>query len=560
MAPFEAGGGLVRRVTARLHGAFCELVASCFDLGWGIAQHSWPVTVLWYLCCAPFAELFFYLQCKRYVRVMSEATHATFVSEVDSRESERCWHQMTSEMSPRELATLLRSWFLPVAGPRSAPQLGLTRASVVRFVSWTLFNVHEDTLSPSEEERVHAIVERLEAALGEPLAAGEPSALRAMTYTLEPLAPVWKPLCFYLLLAAAHCALGVLLRLVGFRRCTVAGLRYWHRAAPAQTEFVRPLPPPPPPTVLFHGVGGLLPYVLWIAQLLRTTRGAIFLPLFPCGSLSALPHVALAERPLPPSAMARAVRQMLERHAERQTPRRAVFFAHSLGTAHLAAVLKAEPALAAAVGMADPICFLLAHPDVLYNFLYARPPLTANTFFHWAQYKLATSEPTTQYCFRRAFWWSSYWIHPTDLPCDSFVVLSGRDSVAEPYAVLDNLNTWKPLLAKTGVKMHTKLFDKWRHGWLLWHPSAQYHFILSVQRVALERCELEGPPRGSVSFSHEPPASATEWFSSPPTNFTYATGLLRPSRAMRSFSTDDGTETDSGSVSSALTCTTVVSA
>ena len=61
--------------------------------------------------------------------------------------------------------------------------------------------------------------------------------------------------------------------------------------------------------MLFHGVGGLLPYALLIGQLLRSSKVAIFLPLFPCSSLSAIPALALADRPLPTAAMVAAVRR-----------------------------------------------------------------------------------------------------------------------------------------------------------------------------------------------------------------------------------------------------------
>ena len=42
---------------------------------------------------------------------------------------------------------------------------------------------------------------------------------------------------------------------------------------------------------------------------------------------------------------------------------------------------------------------------------------------------IVSGEPSVQYFFRRAFWWSHAWLHPDDLPCDSLVVLSGFDTV-----------------------------------------------------------------------------------------------------------------------------------
>ena len=85
----SSGASLLCWLPLSLHKFLCELVARCCDFGWGVANYSWPVTLLWYLLCAPFAELFFYLHCKRYLRVKSESPHATFVSEDDSLEAER---------------------------------------------------------------------------------------------------------------------------------------------------------------------------------------------------------------------------------------------------------------------------------------------------------------------------------------------------------------------------------------------------------------------------------------------------------------------------------------
>ena len=85
----SGGARLACWLPLSLHRFFCELVARCCDFGWGVANYSWPVTLLWYLLCAPIAEIFFYLHCKRYLRVKSAAAHATFVSEDDSVEAER---------------------------------------------------------------------------------------------------------------------------------------------------------------------------------------------------------------------------------------------------------------------------------------------------------------------------------------------------------------------------------------------------------------------------------------------------------------------------------------
>eukprot|EP00966_Prymnesium_polylepis_P254367 5878288-Prymnesium_polylepis.1 len=118
-----------------------------------------------------------------------------------------------NEASAGELLALLRGWFLTADGSRSSSQLELRRDDVTTFVSWTMFNAPFSELLSAQRRRVDALLDRMEEELlGRPLAAGATPGLRPMTYTLEPLAPAWKPLLFYLVLQSAHRALGLLLR------------------------------------------------------------------------------------------------------------------------------------------------------------------------------------------------------------------------------------------------------------------------------------------------------------------------------------------------------------
>ena len=99
----------------------------------------------------------------------------------------------------------------------------------------------------------------------------------------------------------------------------------------------------------------------------------------------------------------------------------------------------------------DPICFLLYRRDVLYNFLYRKPPGLAAAlsscfgvagrqwgryFFRWLLHHFLTTCPSIQSCFRREFWWSRHCIfRPAELACSALVVLSGRDAIVPSHAV-----------------------------------------------------------------------------------------------------------------------------
>ena len=71
------------------------------------------------------------------------------------------------------------------------------------------------------------------------------------------------------------------------------------------------------------------------------------------------------------------------------------------------------------------------------------------------------------------------------------------------WQVLDYLSSWQKPLAKAGVKLHTKMYDGWRHGWLMWHPSPQRRLLQSVHRAAVARQHgiKASPARSSGSES-----------------------------------------------------------
>jgi hypothetical protein len=392
------------------------------DIFWALWSRSWPLTLIFYLPFALPLELAFYFHSRRFVRKRSEELHTTFVGEPDAAEALRCWAHILSDRPPAELEELLRGWFLGEGEPR--------RGDYVRLVAFTVYNTTPEQLSTRQRDQVGGLVEAIEVGLARELPAGVGDGVRPMAYSLDALEACAKPLAYYLLLQSAHAVLGVALRLCGFtQRVTTTGrgprVRYWHRAPRGAASA--DAPPSQPPLVLLHGVGGLLPYALLLVQLrLLHSDGHIFVPVFPHCSLAALPALALTKRPPLPHELVHAIREMLSRHAP--TAKGAAFLAHSLGTAALASIVKRAPELALATTFVDPICFELYSRHVLYNFLYARPRFSRRTAQHYAQRKLATEEPSVQDCFRRGFWWSQHWLAPTDLCCDTAVVLSGRDA------------------------------------------------------------------------------------------------------------------------------------
>lgn len=377
----------------------------------------------------------------------------------------RFWHTLLASIAtegPDAAVAMMKTWFGGTWPPRR---------DAIRFIGWTIYNSVD--LDTSQREVAERIASGVESAVGRPWAMPTTEARPVMTYTAEDIADCHRPLIWYLLLQSAHRGVDFLMRHCGFelRHVTDVGtgrhlLSYWCRHA---------LPGASVPVVFLHGVMGFVPYVLTLYQLATSHKGILLLPVFPAACIAAPLRHWHRDAALPVDDLVGALRIMISRHsADGQLPR-AAWFAHSLGTAVLASVLKQAPELAVGAVFSDPICFDLASGDVLRNFLYARPALKLRNWYHLIQVRAAarsgcwlacvvcvgpcapceackvrmargslwakrhrnihtqgifvSGEPSIQFCFRRAFWWSHGWLHPNDLPCDALIVLSGHDTV-----------------------------------------------------------------------------------------------------------------------------------
>jgi hypothetical protein len=468
--PLSALAPLLRRVGRWLEAGF----AACF---------CHPLLALpLYLCTFPVAEIYFYSLGRRFSRRHQRKPHSVY-SAADAREAARYWgtlcdtlvaersvdeslsedsggwfggaegspgrdrrrsRESRSSFEQREgVEAMLRGWFIGDSA------LSPRRDNVEDFLSWAIFNEDSASLDPSARAEVASLLLRCEEAMGRPLPPGREEGLVSMSYTLEQR---WAqdaarqvhrlPLLVYLMLQLGDQALGLFLRGLGYRRLCSGRLEYWCRPAlvPSPSLADDPRPPPPPPMVFLHGVLGLLPYPILLAQLCAHHTGAVLVPVFPHCSLR-LDHLCavLQERTAPHDAseLASAVHRMLARHSPAGQHPRGTFLCHSLGSAHLASLLKRVPELVAGCAFVDPICFLMPDGHVLRNFLYGRREgadwshgsLSPISWFHYAQTRFVCCEPTVQDYFRRCFWWGQCWLHPSEIGCDAIVLLSGHDTV-----------------------------------------------------------------------------------------------------------------------------------
>ena len=369
------------------------------DLYFALFNRAWPLSIASYALFAIPLELAFYCHARRFQHVRSNAPNCMFMGGEDSCEARRCWERVLSEDSPAAIEKGLQSWFI------GKGELGTD--DVATIMSVFIYNCRLESLPGPQREIVNSMVKMVEVVLGRRLPAGRNPSLRCLaTYVFDGLAPCNKPLLYYLYMQTLEGIIWWVYRRMGLElRCTtsspagVQNLEYWYR--PPAESFERPKRLPPPPVVILHGVGGLLPYCVFVLHVAWCTRGAVIVPLFPQCALSQMPAVALANRPPVPRELAAAVREMLAACGARK----AAFIAHSFGTAVLATLLKKSPQTAVACTLVDPICFQLHTSAIVANFLLAEPPLSLKTWVHYAQKQGATRELTLQDAFRRRFWY-----------------------------------------------------------------------------------------------------------------------------------------------------------
>jgi hypothetical protein len=445
-----------------------------------------------YALTAPVAELYFHNLVHRFRERRQRCDHATFARHTDVADSERAW-ELTLGEGAEATHAVLRSFI------QGDPSLPIRRDNLAEFLAWNMYNV---TLAEAEADAAQAaaidrMVLNFESVIG-PLPPGRERRLTCLRYTMDPWPSRWHlPLVVYIVIGALRLLLSVFLAAHGFERREAGRLVYWHRPAPRSTR--RPEPPTPRPLVFMHGVLGLVPYALLLRKVAAKHEGAVAAPIFPhCSVL--LEHICgVAPPPHDSDALVADLRLMVTQVASPRAspaqpgPPAATFAAHSLGTAFLSLLVRRAPEVVAAAAFVDPICFNLSDGTVLQNFLYAEPRLAPSSWFHWLQRFVVADEPTQQDCFRRCFWWSQFFLHPSELPCDTLVCLSSRDSVASAPAVHASLSAWQRWthlarahgIGRPRASLEVEVHEGWYHGWLLFHPREQKRLLRRLQLMAL---------------------------------------------------------------------------
>ena len=166
--------------------------------------------------------------------------------------------------------------------------------------------------------------------------------------------------------------------------------------------------------IFFHGIGiGVSSYLPLIWNLLYLRQATCVLEV-PCISTRLVSEITSRKN------VVGAVGTMLHTHGHK----RATLVGHSFGTIHAAWVLRAMPEAVLGSVLLDPVCMMLAEPEVCNHFMYRRP----RNFDQLTTYLMASSEVHINHSIARHFFWHENILWWEDLPHNgtkTSVLLSG---------------------------------------------------------------------------------------------------------------------------------------
>lgn len=297
--------------------------------------------------------------------------------------------------------------------------------NVEEFLAWAMFNAAVEDLNSGQRTSVARMFKEMVRRFPEHanFAPGYNSMVTTSRFTLEPASPhvIFRPLVFYVGIALAKIVAHTVLFQAGFIPYRCGRLSYWFRPSARPKGALEPLP-----LVFFHGISpGLFVYLPMLRNLL-SGRAAL---------LVEMPWVGMGIGCLSPPSReetVRAVKRALRRHGVE----RACIAGHSYGTFCAAWMVHDAKEIVAQLVLLDPMCMLLALPDITYNFLYRKPSNVMEKVLQLS----AASEIGINNTLRRHFWWFNSILFASEIQDIPTVVhLAAEDCISPSACLLEYL-------------------------------------------------------------------------------------------------------------------------
>ncbi|KXT03339.1 hypothetical protein AC578_3945 [Pseudocercospora eumusae] len=485
-----------------------------YTLRWMKRRSDWPVfPIALTAWCAAETLFYFAVQLPLQYQIQKEAIHPPLLSRA---KRSQLFERVIRDVGPADLERHIRWWF------RGAALSSIGREGVKDWLAWAFFEGRID--KDGAENELEEYTSYFEHILDTNFAPGYGTAV-PIRLTLDKVDSSTRSLAWYscvgfvdFLVYNRLCWNGFQhyrqplrrffglfplrpIALTGKQISPVKHLSYWYRPHTAKNSL---------PVLFIHGIGiGLYPYVDFLRDLLQHVDdgqdshqdqgqiGILALEIMPVSFR--LTHSALSKQ-----EMCNEIKKVLQYHGWD----RCVLVGHSYGTiiaTHMLHTEDLQPKIAAVL-LIDPVCFLLHHPDVAYNFT-VRKPTHAN---EWQLWYFASQDPGVAHTLARRFFWSENVLWLDDLSplmrkygMRVTVSLAGRDLIVKTDAVGRYLAAAKP--RKDG-----KWDDDWKEkAWagkgleMIWNEDTDHAQVFDsakkrerLVQVVRTYCELEDHAAG----------------------------------------------------------------
>ncbi|CAJ0841257.1 13782_t:CDS:10 [Entrophospora sp. SA101] len=302
-----------------------------------------------------------------------------------------------------DFKTWIEGWFK--VGDRK------TTFDQIHRLAWSFFGCGFDQIQNKEHENeIIEIISLIEISNNIKFPEGYNPNCKCIKLTLDPVKAIPRPFIYYMSIYVLNYIVRVFLGLCGFehKSCKESILNgYWSSTLEFDIQEENSLSSlskisywyfnpsnkkrkKKAPIVFIHGVGGLFCYFTFIKKLRKLNR-----PLF----LVELPYVSFQMVEDVPK-MHETVEE-IERMIISKGYSSAIFVGHSLGTSVCSWMIKEAPKRVKGLVLVDPICFLLHHSDIAFNFVY-RKPVSASEYLTAL---FASRELYISHYFSRHFHW-----------------------------------------------------------------------------------------------------------------------------------------------------------
>eukprot|EP00158_Paraphelidium_tribonemae_P003587 Partr_v1_DN26241_c0_g1_i1_m48694 putative NA len=309
-----------------------------------------------------------------------------------------------------------------------APYEQIKRGDISRFLAWAFYGERVENLNAEDAAEIGEMIDFIADKFKVTFELGD-SHLPCIRLNFDPVIPKYRPLGYYILLFVAGRVANAMFYLMGFRkhfsvhhpiRGLISGndsngsyvLNHWVRnpdmSPDSKQDTTEPL-------IFFHGIGvGIVAYIAFFRKLSTMPEGRkrpIVLVEIPMVSSTFFPlYSSMLHRVPTPREFVDDLNAIVNSLGHKK----ATFVGHSLGSTVLSWCIRMRPEMVSRAVFLDPVCFLLHHPDVAYNFIHRTPTDGPQLFLHF----FAATELYIRWFLHRCFIWHENVLFLEDIPDD----------------------------------------------------------------------------------------------------------------------------------------------